>query len=138
MAACSNETLQASRQHDRWHIIRACRTFVGMVELQPTKLLEDGLRARLAQRTAHAAASLLAFSNHPTPIAYPPLTPSSQSTLTSLFTASASLTSDTPGRCNLPPDQLALRSTLMSASELSSYFRHLAAAACPETFSSCV
>ena len=111
---------------------------MGIVELQPTKLLEDGLRTRLAQRTAHAAAALLAFSNHPTPIAYPPLTPSSQSSLTSLFTASASLTSDIPGRCNLPPDQLALRSTLLSASELSSRSRHLAAAACPQTSSSCV
>ncbi len=109
--------------------ICACRTFVGIVELQPTKLLEEGLRERLAQRTAHAAAALLAFSNHPTPIAYPPLTSFSQSTLTSIFGAGASLTADIPGRCRLPLNQPAL---CLSASELPSLLGHLGAAACPE------
>ena len=77
----------------------ARRTFVGIVELRPTKLLEDGLRAHLAQRAAHAAAALLAFSNHPTPLAYPPLAPASQSSLANLFSSSASLTAEIPGRC---------------------------------------
>ena len=71
---------------------------MGIVELRPTKLLEDGLRAHIAQRTAHAAAALLAFSNHPTPLAYPPLASASQSSLANLFTGSASLTAEVPGR----------------------------------------
>ncbi len=74
---------------------------MGIIELQPTKLLEEGLRARIAQRIAHAAAALLAFSNHPTPIAYPPLASASQSSLATLFIATASLTAEIPGRWSL-------------------------------------
>ncbi len=71
---------------------------MGIVELRPTKLLEAGLRAHIAQHTAHAAAALLAFSNHPTPIAYPTLASASQSSLANLFSGSASLTAEIPGR----------------------------------------
>ncbi len=79
-----------------------CRTFVGIVELQPTKLLEDGLRARMAQRTAHAAAALLSFSNHPTPLACPPPGAAPQASLANLFGGSTALTAEIPGRRGLP------------------------------------
>lgn len=71
---------------------------MGIVELQPTRLLEEGLRARLAQRTAHAAAALLSFSNHPTPLAQPPPASAPQPTLSALFGGAPALTADIPGR----------------------------------------
>ena len=67
-----------------------------------TKLLEDGLRARMAQRTAHAAAALLSFSNHPTPLACPPPGAAPQASLANLFGGSVSLTAEIPGRHDLP------------------------------------
>jgi hypothetical protein len=77
----------------------ARRTFVGVVELQPTRLLEDGLRAHLAQRAAAAAATALSFRNPPAPLAYPPLSAAGRSALAGLFGAGASLSASIPGRC---------------------------------------
>ncbi|KAK9917364.1 hypothetical protein WJX75_003552 [Coccomyxa subellipsoidea] len=77
------------------------KTFVGVVELQPTRLLEDGLRAHLAQRAAAAAATALSFRNPPAPLAYPPLSAAGRSALAGLFGAGASLSASIPGRQDL-------------------------------------
>ena len=72
---------------------------MGVVELQPTRLLEDGLRAHLAQRAAAAAATAMSFSNPPSPLAYPPLSTAGRSAFANLFGAGASLSPSIPGRC---------------------------------------
>ncbi|CAL8464950.1 g4485 [Coccomyxa elongata] len=77
------------------------KTFVGVVELQPTRLLEDGLRAHLAQRAAAAAATAMSFSNPPAPLAYPPLSNAGRSAFANLFGAGASLSPSIPGRQDL-------------------------------------
>lgn len=72
---------------------------MGVVELQPTRLLEDGLRAHLAQRAAAAATTALSFRNPPAPLAYPPLSAAGRSASAGLFGAGASLSASIPGRC---------------------------------------
>lgn len=76
-----------------------CRTFVGVVELQPTRLLEDGLREHMATRAAAAAATALAFPHPPPPLAHPPLSAAGRSAFSALFGAGASLSNAIPGRC---------------------------------------
>jgi hypothetical protein len=78
------------------------RTFLGVMELQPTRLLEDGLRAHLAKRAASAAATTLSFSQPPAPLVYPPLSGAGRSSFTVLFGTGASLSSKIPGRCYSP------------------------------------
>ncbi len=72
---------------------------MGVVELAPTKLLQDGLRAHLARRIASAAAASLSFSQHAPPLALPQPPPgSARPGLAGLFGAGAALSDNVPGR----------------------------------------
>lgn len=75
------------------------RTFLGVVELQPTRLLEDGLRTHLALRAASSAAAALSFSQPPAPLVYPAPSTSARSAFAGLLGAGAALSVNIPGRC---------------------------------------
>lgn len=46
---------------------------MGIIELDPMRLLEDGIRSQTARRIAATCARLLVFPNAPPPLVPPPL-----------------------------------------------------------------
>ena len=73
---------------------------MGVVELQPTRLLADGLRAHLARRAASAAAAALSFGERPGPLAVPPPSAAPRPGLGALLGGGAALSDALPGRCS--------------------------------------
>ncbi len=47
-----------------WHtaLSTCCRTFMGVMDIDPLRLLEDGIRSQIGARIARTAAATLAFS----------------------------------------------------------------------------
>ena len=71
---------------------------MGVMDIDPLKLLEDGIRSQIAQRIAQSTAACLAFPRRQLPLGFGELGGAQGGGLLALFSG-ASAASEVPDRC---------------------------------------